>query len=279
MSVDKKLILNIAAIVLISGYMAFFEDDLTTQESVRRPAQGTEEDGIFNPRRQKLMPRIHIESGGTTFANRSGSAFAVSPYGHYLTSKHVVDGCKKVHIIRERDNLISSGEVLTIAPYQDLALIKTKLERAPFELPENNVVPDKAYGIGYPSGIAGELSAHKLHQVKVNHRGVQRDELSIAWAVQSHTPGIKTFSGFSGGPMISASGELVGVNMAASKSIRRGRFYTNHPLSIDEFLQSSLTQTMPEEGSTLDFTEDNYAQAAENLRLEDRVTRILCKNI
>lgn len=145
---------------------------------------------------EKIRKPIEPESAAGT----SGSGFYVTEQGHVLTNAHVVDGCKEILVDGEKAKLINSSIVF------DLALLET------FEPSENefalfSIEPAKlnsdVTAIGYPlAGLLGGLNVTRGAVSSLKGLGGDGLQMQISAPVQS---------GNSGGPLVSSSGEVVGV--------------------------------------------------------------------
>jgi S1-C subfamily serine protease len=162
------------------------------------------------------------------FGNQTGTGFLVSTGGHLVTNQHVVDGC--VGDIQGlltgeapvKLRLVSSDETNDLAllqapgTFKDIAVIKDKAIHS----------GDSVVAIGYPfhglltsdftvtTGIVSSLS------------GVLNDTrfLQISAAVQP---------GNSGGPLLSSSGEVVGVVAAKLNALKFVKATGNIPENIN----------------------------------------------
>ncbi|WP_324752104.1 serine protease [Roseovarius sp. Pro17] len=130
----------------------------------------------------------------------SGSGFFVSSDGYVLTNEHVVSGCREIEVNGENGELIEASEVF------DLAILKArfgpddavaKFSSRPAKLNSDVTV------VGYP--YAGLLSGLNVTRGSVSSlKGLRGEvtQMQISAPVQA---------GNSGGPVLAASGEVVGV--------------------------------------------------------------------
>ncbi|WP_119301190.1 S1C family serine protease [Dongia deserti] len=132
-----------------------------------------------------------------------GSAFFVSSDGHLLTNHHVVAGCDAMMVITA-DNTYPA-KVVAANEWLDLAILKVRKAGMPFAafaewLPEPG---DDAYAVGYP--LLGDLSGIKITDGIVSGLtgpGGDDTRLQLTIPVQP---------GNSGGPVLDASGLVIGV--------------------------------------------------------------------
>jgi S1-C subfamily serine protease len=140
-----------------------------------------------------------------------GSGFAVSPDGLIVTNNHVVDDAKIVRI-KTPDGFVTEGRVLGRDPDTDIALIRANNSVGAWarlgdskRLKRGHI----AIAIGNPLGFewtvtAGIISALGRSMRAANGRLID-DVIQTDAALNP---------GNSGGPLVSSSGEIVGVNTA-----------------------------------------------------------------
>ncbi len=140
---------------------------------------------------------VTIESG-----LGSGSGFFISDDGYLLTNEHVVGGAKFVKI-KTLTGKSMIGEVMRIDSIRDVALIKTEGAGMPVLAIRKTVpnVGEAVYAIGSPFGekLAGTLTQGVLSS---------RRTLEGVTFLQSD---VSINHGNSGGPLIDASGEVIGI--------------------------------------------------------------------
>ncbi|HEX5470183.1 MAG TPA: trypsin-like peptidase domain-containing protein [Gaiellaceae bacterium] len=141
-----------------------------------------------------------------------GSGFVIDKGGHVVTNYHVVEGAKKVQVSFS-DNEEKDATVVGTDPSTDIAVLKIQgawsRSLTPLVLGDSNAVKvgDAVVAIGNPFGLertvtAGIVSALQRHITAPN--GFQIDEAIQTDAAINH--------GNSGGPLLNASGQVIGVN-------------------------------------------------------------------
>lgn len=146
--------------------------------------------------------------------NSLGSGVVVSDEGHILTAQHVIEGAEdiEVHFGENINNTtIARAEVVGSDPSTDLALLKIDPEIAPPKVPlgtsDGLRVGDPVMTIGYPRR---ELMNQKsVSQGVVSALGIPRDGLPVVEYIQ--TDAAMNY-GNSGGALLNADGELIGIN-------------------------------------------------------------------
>jgi S1-C subfamily serine protease len=141
-----------------------------------------------------------------------GSGFVIDKDGHVVTNYHVVQGAKKVQVSFS-DNEQRDATIVGSDPSTDVAVLKIQGSWArsltPLTLGDSRSVQvgDAVVAIGNPFGLertvtAGIVSALQRQITAPN--GFQIDEVIQTDAAINH--------GNSGGPLLNANGDVVGVN-------------------------------------------------------------------
>jgi len=151
--------------------------------------------GQFN-----IQPRV-VPSRGV------GSGFIVSPDGYIVTNAHVVDGAKTV-TVKLTDRREFTAKVIGADKRTDIALIKIDAKTPLPALDLSHPAPVKqgewVIAIGSPFGFENSVTAGIVSGV---HRALPGGQM---------TPFIQTDvavnPGNSGGPLLNAAGQVVGVN-------------------------------------------------------------------
>lgn len=161
----------------------------------------------------------------------SGSAFYISRSGHLLTNYHVVTDAKFVRI-KLSDGRSLVGEVLRSDKARDVALVLTdpvNIDALPLR-PSAVQVGDEVFAVGSPFGAAlsGSLSRGVLSAKRVVE-GVPYLQSDVA-----------INPGSSGGPLVDASGRVVGIAQLGSKSAGVNLF-----IPVDDALEKLALTVSP----------------------------------
>jgi len=230
--------------------------------------------GSFLPPPSQYDPAVLVEVGPV--ASGMGSAFAISSDGWWLTARHVVDGCEAVGLIVSRG---AAARVVDVkrALFADIALLKT--ESAPTALAIDTSersfqIGQRAFHIGFPQGRPGEAYSRLIGRETLIARGrYDIEEPVLAWAELGRTSGLRgSLAGISGGPALSANGQVIGITVA--ESARRGRIYTAAPSSILRLLRVEQIEAQGAPAERL--TPDNYGQASDDMRRNLAVAQVVC---
>lgn len=159
---------------------------------LRRPFTGITD----TPNRNTLQPSL-------------GSGVIVSPDGHLLTNYHVIANATKI-VVALRDGRESKARIVGIDPDTDLAVLKIDLPNLPtitLAASDNVQVGDVVLAIGNPLGVGqtvtmGIISATGRHELGLN---TYEDFIQTDAAINL---------GNSGGALIDAAGNLIGINTA-----------------------------------------------------------------
>lgn len=220
-------------------------------------------------------PAVVVQAPDVPGQPASGTAFAISSRGLWLTARHVVEGCREAVLSVGGGSAVSAR--VQLARSSDVALLIT--EGGPPALPlassrDRLRVGRHAYHPGYPQGRAGEAASRLLGRETLRIRGRgQRDEPVLAWAEIGRTEGLRgTLGGLSGGPALDGQGRVLAVTIAEAP--RRGRIYTT--------AVESLTSTTRELGLASEYAPGaiinagNYGSVADSLRRDLRVAQVVC---
>ena len=137
-----------------------------------------------------------------------GSGVIATPDGYILTNNHVVEGADHVRV-ETNDRRSFDAKVIGTDPASDLALLKieaSNLRTLPFGDSSKVNVGDVVLAIGNPLGV-GQTVTMGIISAKSRTTGNSND--SYEDFIQTDAP---INEGNSGGALISATGELVGIN-------------------------------------------------------------------
>ena len=156
---------------------------------------------------------LMIAASGVVAQTSSGTAFAVAP-GLLITNQHVIDGCSSVEVISVDGR--RTGSVVDADDQIDLALLRVsgiKGATARLRSPRNIRLGESVMVFGFP--LAGSLTSggNFTSGLVSGLRGLRdaAGELQITAPVQP---------GNSGGPLMDASGLVIGVVQAKLDALR-----------------------------------------------------------
>jgi hypothetical protein len=177
---------------------------------------------------QETVARVEQCVVTITLDNKTeGSGFVVDAKGLIVTNYHVIEGAKSATITFPDKKKYRADGFLAISPTKDLALLRFQpRDKGLKTLPLAHAAPSKGervFAFGAPMGLSGSVSDGIVAALrpgpdvrdtlqKIAKRDVYTDslgyDLDAEW-IQSTAP---ISPGNSGGPLVNARGEVVGVN-------------------------------------------------------------------
>jgi S1-C subfamily serine protease len=141
-----------------------------------------------------------------------GSGFVWDTEGHIVTNFHVVDGAEQVYVNFTQDDRLGA-EVVGTDPSTDLALLKIDVENkralSPIPLGDSDAVRvgDEVVAIGNPFGLDRTVTRGIVSALQREIRAP--NNFTIDKVIQTDAA---INRGNSGGPLLNAEGEVIGVN-------------------------------------------------------------------
>ncbi|MDO6587136.1 serine protease [Salipiger sp. 1_MG-2023] len=180
-------------------------------------------------------PEAQISSAepSTGTSGSAGSGFYVSKAGHVLTNAHVVDGCATVRVDGFDATVLASSDDF------DLAILVSQL---PYEAEKAIAVfsagPAKLNSdvtvVGYPyAGLLGGLNVTRGSVSSLKGLAGDTKTVQITAPVQA---------GNSGGPLISATGEVVGVIVSKLDSELWSEFTGDVPQNVNFAIRGEIAK-------------------------------------
>lgn len=167
-----------------------------------------------------------------------GTGVVITSSGEVLTNSHVVDGATDIRVRLAGESEPREAELLASDPNNDLALLQiagSGFPAATFAQPDSVRIGDEVVAIGFaldldggPSVTSGIVSA--LDRTIQTGSDIFLDGLTQTDAAIS--------SGNSGGPLVNAAGEVVGINTAVAQSdFQTAASNIGFAISVDETLR------------------------------------------
>jgi len=149
--------------------------------------------------------------GGDESQQSLGSGFVIDKEGHIVTNFHVVDGASQIQVGFSNQDTVSARVVGTDQS-TDLALLEVDADATaltPLSLADSDGVEvgDPVVAIGNPFGLERTATAGIVSALQREVRAP--NDYTIDQVIQTDAP---INSGNSGGPLIDASGRVIGVN-------------------------------------------------------------------
>ena len=156
-------------------------------------------------------------------SSAAGTGVIVSKDGYILTNKHVINGATKVTVVLDDGTIYEDVEVVTTDPLNDIAFLKVKdvsdLPAATLGDSKTISVGQQVIAIGNALGqyqntvTSGIISGTGRSVTASDESGYNTETLSDMIQTDAAIN-----SGNSGGPLVNAAGEVIGINTATSTS-------------------------------------------------------------
>ncbi|MFT4865710.1 MAG: S1-C subfamily serine protease [Ilumatobacter sp.] len=150
--------------------------------------------------------------GGTSL----GTGVIISSQGEILTNAHVIEGATEVRVRLSGETEPRSVSLLASDRGNDLALLRMSgdgFEVATFADPGSVRLGDEALAIGFALGLDGAPSV-TLGIVSALNRTISQADVYLDGLIQTDAA---ISSGNSGGPLVNAAGEVIGINTAVAR--------------------------------------------------------------
>jgi putative serine protease PepD len=170
----------------------------------------------------RLIPAVVSVEVRTGDTGDTGSGFVIDPAGYILTNNHVISlaatdaGASLTVVFNDAGGTRAKASIVGRDPLSDLAVLKVsadKLTVAPVGTSSALLVGDSVIAIGSPLGLTGTVTTgivSALHR-PVHLSGEGTDTDAVIDAIQTDA---SVNPGNSGGPLVDASGSVVGVTTA-----------------------------------------------------------------
>jgi S1-C subfamily serine protease len=145
-----------------------------------------------------------------------GTGVIVSSDGEILTNAHVVEGASEIRVRLAGETEPREARLLATDPGNDLALLRMSgadFDAAVFADPASVRLGDEVVAIGFALGLDGDPSV-TLGIVSALDRTIGTDGAYLDGLIQTDAA---ISSGNSGGPLVNARGEVVGINTAVAR--------------------------------------------------------------
>lgn len=187
-------------------------------------------------------------------AAAAGTGIIVTEDGYILTNKHVINGATDINVVLDDGTTYDDVELVALDPLNDVAFLKIKDVSG---LTSATLGDSKTLNVGQQVMAIGNALGQYQNTVTVGvvsglGRSVTASDDS-GYNVETLTDMIQTDaainSGNSGGPLVNAAGEVIGINTATSASAENMGFAI--PISSVKGMLAQLAETGSAERSYL----------------------------
>lgn len=202
---------------LLAGGLVLALDDDRSSTPVGAPVAPLTGEADIRAVLAKAQPAVvTIETGqmslGSAFGG-TGSGVVISPDGLVLTNDHVISGADTIDVTLF-DGRVVAAELVGSFPDADVALIQLEgvadLTPAELGMSSSLQIGDEVLAIGNASGLGGTPSVtHGI--VSGLDRAIEAQGTLLEGLIQTDTA---INQGNSGGPLVNAAGQVVGINTA-----------------------------------------------------------------
>ena len=184
--------------------------------------------------------------GRTAESGAAGTGVIVTSDGYILTNKHVINGAHEVAVILDDGTTYKDVEVVATDPLNDIAFLKVKDAN---DLTAATLGDSKTISVGQQVIAIGNALGEYQNTVTAGIiSGIGRSVTaadSSGYNAETLTDMIQTDaainSGNSGGPLVNAAGEVIGINTATSSTAENMGFAI--PISSVKGMLSQLTES------------------------------------
>jgi S1-C subfamily serine protease len=154
---------------------------------------------------------LGIDENGDEVERSVGTGVVIVDNGVILTNLHVVANATKLMLVFS-DGLESEGTVVGLHPEQDLAVLQAKtipddLTAATMRSTKDLALGDDVVAVGFPFGIGPSVSAGVISGLRREYRSPEGKRV-LTNLIQFDAA---ANPGNSGGPLVTAEGEVVGI--------------------------------------------------------------------
>lgn len=172
-----------------------------------------------------------------------GSGVIISTDGYIVTNNHVVDGATKLRV-KLNDGRVFDAKVIGKDPTTDVALIKVEADKLPilqFGSSDELRLGEWVLAIGSPFDLQSTITAG-IVSAKARQLDVIPNEFRIESFIQTDAA---VNPGNSGGALVNAKGELVGINTVIKSSTGS---YIGYSFAVPESIVRKVVNDLREYG-------------------------------
>lgn len=181
----------------------------------RAPSSGPLLAGVADVAEAVLPSVVRIEPDPRSGAPGNGSGVVYRADGHIVTNAHVVAGAAEVDVVLGDGERLPAS-VVGLDPRSDLGVLRVgRVDLAPVDLADPHAVRvgDVVVALGSPYGLEGTVTAGVVSALNraIDVRGAGDGPVRLVDVLQTDAA---VGPGASGGPLVDASGRMVGITSA-----------------------------------------------------------------
>ena len=176
-------------------------------------------------------------------AQGGGSGVIISSDGYIVTNNHVIEGATTVRV-KLADGRAYDAKIIGSDPATDVALLKIEAEELPtltFGSSDSLRLGEWVLAIGYPMGLQSTVTAGII-SAKARSLGAIDNRYGIESFIQTDAA---VNPGNSGGALVNARGELVGINTIIKTSTGS---YVGYSFAVPESIVRKVVVDLKESG-------------------------------
>jgi len=179
----------------------------------------------------------------------AGSGVIISAEGYIVTNNHVIEGADKIRV-HLNDNRAFDGTVVGRDPSTDIALLKIDAaDLSPLEFGNSDDVRvgEWVLAVGNPMNLTSTVTAGIVSAKARNINLLQYDPARDIFPIESFIQTDAAVNpGNSGGALVNAKGDLIGINTAIASNTGQ---YTGYSFAVPASIVRKVTSDLLEFGS------------------------------
>ncbi len=234
-SIMAAIVLSVVAIVIVQNYTT--QSNVVQTPTVQNDGNSSsfsEESASIEDVANKLSPSVVsiVTKSQSSYGRysisretqRAGTGIIVSSNGYILTNKHVVDGASTVSVVLYDGTSYGSAEVIATDPLNDIAFLKIdgadNLTAAELGDSKTLNIGQQVIAIGnalgqYQNSVTSGIISGTNRTITASSSDSSTDTETLTDMIQTDA---SINSGNSGGPLVNAKGQVIGINTAVDSS-------------------------------------------------------------
>ncbi len=251
--------------VAMSNSLTFY-DGATSANLPKRPNQNLP----TAPKSGRIPKKLSPSNSPPKTARSSGSGYFVTKQGHIATNAHVVEGCRTINVVGH-----GSARVLKADTNNDLAIVRVETNQK-HSVATFRPIPvrrgEEVYVLGFPfAAILG-------NNLTISE-GIVSSPAGIGGDVRNFSLSAPVQPGNSGGPVLDASGTVIGTVVAKLDAMKTLEVAGSLPENINFAVQGNLMATLMASANldpVYSFEEDVKSAADVSSLAEKFTVQIVC---